>query len=170
MIRNIEDHTDFEKEQWGSHKEVIIDHIMKEDKINFMIELGSGEFSTPVYAPLVDHLISIETSEEWMNFMKNKHPIDNVEYILMHESKIPQYIEDLFVKDVNPDLVLVDHTHESIPNQRMEVASQLMHKGCKHIVLHDINQDMLDKIENNEAYEYFINTKSINPSLWLRRK
>lgn len=168
MIKEYKDHSDFEKAQWGSHKEVIIDNIMKKEKIDFLLELGSGEFSTPIYAPLVTTLVSVETNSEWYEYMRSKHPASNVEYKLISDKEIPEFIDSL-VKIKVPNLVLVDHTHD-IPDQRATVANQLMQHKIKYIVIHDICQSIIDKIENNDSYEYFVNSKSINPSLLLSRK
>ena len=170
MIKTKKEHSDFEKAQWGSHTEVIIDYIMKNEKIDTMLELGSGEFSTPVYAPLVDTLCSVETDKEWYEYMQTTYPITNVVYKHLSPINIPFFLEDLNMLKQLPTLVLVDHTHEEIPNQRALIANQLMKLGCKYIVIHDSCESIVDGIELNDNYNYSINSKSINPSLLLSRK
>lgn len=170
MIRQYSEHSDFEKAQWGSHKEIIIDHLIDKNQIetNSMLELGAGEFSTPVYAPLFKKFYSVETDKDWYEFIKTKYPFSNTEYHHLSDMQIQEFIDKLFEKDI-PDCVLVDHTH-TIPNHRSMIANYLIKKGCKHIVIHDLCDDMYTTLEVNPAYEYLVNKKSINPSLLISRK
>jgi len=169
MIRELKDYSEFELKQWGSHTEVIVDHIMKKEKISTMIELGAGDFSTPIYALKVDQLFSIETNLEWFSHVQQKYNLPNVRHIFLDDKDIPQWLEATFSM-IKVDLVLVDHTHETVENQRALVSNQLMKLGCKHVVIHDICDSIQTAIDADPNYNFFVNSKSINPSLYIQRK
>lgn len=167
MIKQL---TEFEIKQWGSHKEVIIDYCMKKTTIDTMVEVGVGEFSTPVYKNLVKKLISYETDVEWFQFISKKYTDPNIEYILSTRDNLAPSLITLFNNN-KIDLVLVDHSVENTYiNQRAYIANISMLHNIPFIVIHDICQDILKDVTLTKNYNYFINNESINPSLLIEKK
>lgn len=167
----LKEHTDFEKKQWSSHQEVIIDYVMKHNKIDTMLEIGMGIYSTPVYAPLVSRFISFETNKEWYDFMIEKYPdLPNHSHSFVNDYDMPKIVQAMADNGDLPDLVLVDHAHPNVLNQRAMVANLLMQLKCKFIIIHDVNEEMKATLDNSSDYDFYINSKSINPSILMVRK
>ena len=168
-IRPKSDFSTFEINQWGSHTEVILP-IIEEGQVDFMVELGSGEFSTPIYSKKCKKYISVETEPVWLEYMQKQCPEDHITFLHLEDSAIPGELERMFEEEKVPDLVLVDHTHLNFEEQRATIANRLTELGCKFIVIHDMCKNIGEKIVVHPDYDYGINSESVNPSLLIRKK
>jgi hypothetical protein len=168
MIIKKEQHTQFERAQWGSHIDMI--NKIYPDTIPFMLELGAGEYSTPVYAPRAARYISVQTDKEWFDYISKTYQYPNTSYLHIPDTEIEKYIDVLFMQSEIPDIVLVDHTHDNIPDHRATIANKLQDTNCKYIVIHDMCQAVLDKIVKSPNHSYYVNHASINPCILITRK
>lgn len=169
-IRQKGEYSEFELKQWGSHTEVILPIIESED-IKYMVELGAGEFSTPIYSKVCKKFLLIETESIWLEYIKTICPEKHIEYRLLEDSAILGELEREFNKEQVPDLVLVGHSYNNVKEeQRAIISNRLTKLGCRYIVIHGICKNITEKIVVHPNYDYNINKDSINPSLLIKRK
>lgn len=88
----------------------------------FVLELGAGEHSTPVFLEYDFEFMSVENDIEWVNYMKDKykvnilyHPIDGVnigtrlfQLTPLKQKRIFNYYSDMKLPEARPNLLFVD--------------------------------------------------------------
>lgn len=107
---------------WQTHQP-LIKAVMDLYKPKFILELGQGPFSTPLFIKDGIEFLSLENDIEWYNYMKTQykfksifHPLDDgvtigtrlFQLIPLQKARIFHYYEDLKLSEVRPNLLFVD--------------------------------------------------------------
>jgi hypothetical protein len=108
---------------WKTHQP-LIRAAMDLYKPKFVLELGAGDHSTPLFLDYDIDFFSIENDLEWVNYMKAKypklriiyHPLDDNVTIAtrlfqltpVQKARIYHYYEDLKLPEMKPNLLFID--------------------------------------------------------------
>lgn len=103
--------------EWATHQP-LIRAVMDLYNPQFILELGAGEYSTPLFLEYNVTVISVESDLEWVKYLKEKYGID----IIYHEhikkefkdltiaemTEISEYYKSIIIPDLKPNLLFVD--------------------------------------------------------------
>ena len=110
--------------EWSTHQP-LLKAVMELYKPAFVLELGMGDNSTPIFLNYKTKLLSVENDSEWINYMKNKY--ENIDVIYhdlndqniklgthlyelteIKKAEIISYYQNLKFLDLKPNLLFVD--------------------------------------------------------------
>jgi hypothetical protein len=108
--------------EWATHQP-LIKVIGELYKPKFILELGSGDNSTPLFMKYNSTLISIDNNKEWIDRLKEKYNIDVVFHNLgkikiedhlndltnNQRSSITKYYKNIEIPNLKPNLLFVDN-------------------------------------------------------------
>lgn len=93
--------------EWSTHRP-LLQGVVAAFKPDFILELGMGVFSTPIfvdYAP--EELLCVENDEEWLNHMKASFGYEH--QMLLHK--------------LDPNILLGTHPYQLTPEQRSDITN-----------------------------------------------
>lgn len=108
---------------WSSHQP-LIKAVMSYFEPKFVLELGVGDFSTPIFQQYPAYLLSVENDSDWAKFIAEKYNHDNIIYhdldnigihspasVLTHLERvnINLFYDELNIYQKAPRLLFVDH-------------------------------------------------------------
>lgn len=106
--------------EWATHQP-LIRAVMDLYKPQFILELGAGDYSTPLFLEFPIPFISVDTDKEWVERLNKKYEV-NIIYQEIPEkefddltteeiTQISEFYKNISIPDLRPNLLFVDQHH-----------------------------------------------------------
>jgi hypothetical protein len=147
----------FKNWQWASHQP-LIQGVLELFKPKFILELGIGENSTPLFRDY--NYLGVENNIEWINLIQDKYNVHLIHHNLdLQTTNLQEYYQSLPIHQQTPRLLFVDN-YESC---RMIAINSLRDK-FDLIIFHDCEAEPGARVNhydmiNSEGFNvYFLKT------------
>jgi hypothetical protein len=167
--------------EWATHQP-LIKAVMELYAPHFILELGSGIYSTPLFKD--SNLLCIENDKDWVELLKHDmniniihHDLGDVhDYDLVNDisekqkKEIRNYYKNLEIPDMRPNLLFVDQ----VPACRLISINTLRDK-FDIIIYHDcddqgIKLNCYDQINTEGFNSYFLHTNMTGACCMIRKR
>jgi len=170
--------------EWSTHQP-IIKAVMELYTPAFVLELGIGDNSTPVFLNYKTKLLGVESDKEWIDHIRNKYKNIDVIYHDLNEVKIFthlkelsddkkfeifNYYHNLVIPELKPNLLFVDQftaCRTLSINALYDKFDLILYHDCQYagIPFYDYNL-----INVNGFIKYFLKSPSSWTGLMVRTK